>query len=250
MLGKYEEAKKIYKKVKEIGSFYEWHASKEIASIMIQQNEKKEATSYLFKIYDKLDKTIFRSFDLANFLKTQEDYEDAIKLYSEILKKIDKNHSLYAKVLDRRGTSYERIGKWELGEQDLLLSLKVLPDQAYTINYLAYTWIEKGKNTEKALKMLKKANTLRKNDGYIIDSLGWALYKLSNFTEAETFLQRAITIMPKDPIVNDHFADCLWMNNKKIQAQYYWNYVLTLEDTEKELRQKIENKLLFGLDKI
>ena len=159
MLGKYEEAKKIYRKINEIGSFYKWHASKEIASIMTQQNAKKEATNYLFKIDNNIKKTIFRTFDLANFLKTQEDYNDAIKLYSEILEKIDRNHSLYAKVLDRRGTSYERVGKWELAEQDLLLSLKLLPDQAYTINYLAYTWIEKGKNTEKALKMLKKANT-------------------------------------------------------------------------------------------
>ena len=63
------------------------------------------------------------------------------------------------------------------------------------------------------------------------------------------YLERAITIMPQDPIINDHFADCLWMNDKKIQARYYWKYVLTLEDTEKELRQKIENKLLFGLEK-
>ena len=163
--------------------------------------------------------------------------------------KITKDHILYPKGLDRRGTGYERIGKWELGEKDLMQSLEILPDQAYTINYLAYTWIEKEKNTRKALTMLKKANNLKENDGYITDSLGWALYKLNNFPEAQVYLQHAITLMPEDPIVNDHFADCLWMNNKKIQARYYWKYVLTLEDTKKELRQKIENKLLFGLEK-
>ena len=97
--------------------------------------------------------------------------------------------------------------------------------------------------------MLKKADNLKKNDGYITDSLGWALYKLKKFSESQIYLQRAITLMPKDPVVNHHFADCLWMNDKKIQARYYWKYVLTLEDTEKELRQKIENKLLFGLEK-
>ena len=71
-----------------------------------------------------------------------------------------------------------------------------------------------------------------------------------NFKESQFYLERAIQMMPDDPIVNDHFADCLWMNNRKIQARYYWEYVLTLEDTEDELRKKIENKLLFGLEKI
>ena len=176
------------------------------------------------------------------------EFENMIK-EAEILSKIENDHDLYPKVLDRRGTAYERVGNWELAEKDLSLSLKILPNQAYTINYLAYSWIEKEINTEKALTMLKKADNLKKNDGYITDSLGWALYKLKKFSESQIYLQRAITLMPKDPVVNDHFADCLWMNNKKIQARYYWEYVLTLEDTEKELRQKIENKLLFGLDK-
>ena len=249
MLEKYEEAEKIYKKLFVAGSFYKWHSSKAIASMLDDQDKKAEAINSLSKVYKKINKTIFRTFDLANFLRTKDEYKESIELYTKILNKIDQDHSLYPKVLDRRGTAYERIGQWELAEKDLLLSLKILPDQAYTINYLAYSWIEKEKNTEKALTMLKKANSLKKNDGYITDSLGWALYKLNDFSEAEMYLERAITIMPKDPIINDHFADCLWMNNKKIQARYYWKYVLTLKDTEKELRQKIENKLLFGLKK-
>ena len=201
------------------------------------------------KAYKNIDISLYRTFDLANYLRGHKEYDESIELYSEILSQINKDHSLYPKVLDRRGTAYERIGNWEFAEKDLLLSLEVLPDQAYTINYLAYSWIEKDKNTNKALTMLKKADDLKKNDGYITDSLGWALYKLKNFSEARIYLERAIKIMPDDPVVNDHFADCLWMNDKKIQARYYWKYVLTLENTEKELRQKIKNKLLFGLEK-
>ena len=249
MLKKYDEARKIYEKLFGIGSFYKWHSSKEIALILEVQDKEKEAVSFLSKIYKNINVSLYRTFDLANFLRGHKKYEESINLYSEILSKINKDHALYPKVLDRRGTAYERIGNWELAEKDLLLSLKILPDQAYTINYLAYSWIEKDKNTDKALTMLKRANNLKKNDGYITDSLGWALYKLENFSEAKIYLERAIKIMPDDPIVNDHFADCLWMNDKKIQARYYWEYVLTLEDTEKELRQKIENKLLFGLEK-
>ena len=81
-------------------------------------------------------------------------------------------------------------------------------EQAYVINYLAYSWIEKGINIEKALNMLKKANDLKKNDGYITDSLGWAYYKLQRYTDAEKYLQRAVKLMPSDPIVNDHYGDC------------------------------------------
>ena len=94
--------------------------------------------------------------------------------------------------------------------------------------------------------MLEKANNLKKNDGYILDSLGWALFKLNRYKEAKKYLQQAVRLMPSDPIVNDHYGDSLWMIGKKIQARYYWNYVLNLEKTEIELREKVNDKLIFG----
>ena len=93
----------------------------------------------------------------------------------------------------------------------------------------------------------KRANNLNKNDGYITDSLGWALYKLNKFPESKKYLELAIKLMPKDPIIYDHFADCLWMNDFKIQARYYWKHVLNLEKTEEDLKNKVKNKLLFGI---
>ena len=143
--------------------------------------------------------------------------------------------------------AYERSDKWDLAEKDLLMSLNVLPKEPYVMNYLAYSWVEKNENIEDALKMLKEANNLKKHDGYITDSLGWALYKLKNFSEAKKYLEKAIILMPRDPIVNDHFADCLWMNENKIQARYYWKNVLNLKKADKELKKKIEKKLLLGL---
>ena len=95
--------------------------------------------------------------------------------------------------------------------------------------------------------MLKKANRLRPNDGYIIDSLGWAFFKLKNYKESKKYLQLAIQLMPSDPIVNDHYADVLWMNGRVIQARYIWNYVLSLEKAENKLKEEIEKKILFGL---
>jgi len=150
-------------------------------------------------------------------------------------------------MLDGRGIAYERTDQWNKAEIDLLNSLSASPNDAYVINYLAYTWIEKGINIDKSLNMLKKANTLRPNDGYITDSLGWAMFKVKNYKEAKKYLQRAVTLMASDPVINDHYADSLWMNNNSLQARYYWNYVLKLEKTEEKLKKKIKQKLLFGL---
>ena len=250
MLKKYQESKKIFEDLFKIGSFYKWHASKEIALIIEELDSPEKSLKYLNRIYKDIDKNIFRTFDFANFLRGHDKFTESIKLYSDILSTMKSDNKMYPRILDRRGTAYERNGNWELAEKDLLLSLEIEPNQAYTLNYLAYTWIEQNKKTKEALSMLEKANNLKKNDGYITDSLGWAQYKLKNFNKAKFHLERAIQMMPDDPVVNDHFADCLWMIDKKIQARYYWEYVLTLEDTEDELKKKIQNKLLFGLEKI
>ena len=126
-------------------------------------------------------------------------------------------------------------------------SLDSNPNQAYVINYLAYSWIEQGIKIEQALKMLKKANSLKSNDPYIIDSLGWALFKLKRYKDSKIYLQSAVKLMPADPIVNDHYGDVLWMSGNKIQARYFWNYVLNLQEAEKDLKDIISKKLISGL---
>ena len=95
--------------------------------------------------------------------------------------------------------------------------------------------------------MLEKANNLKSNDPYIIDSLGWALFKLKRYEKAKDHLQTAVKLLPGDPIVNDHYGDVLWKIGEKVQARYYWNYVLNLKDTKEELRNSIKNKLILGL---
>ena len=248
-LKKFDIAKNIYLRLQKAGSIYKWHSNKQIALILERQKKNDESVNYLLNAYKNINPSVYETFDLANFLRNKKKYEKSIEFYSKILLEIDKDHELYPKVLDRRGTAYERSNMWKLAEKDLLSSLAVSPNEPYVMNYLAYSWIENGENINKALRMLKKANQLKKNDGYITDSLGWALYKLKNYLESKKYLQLAIILMPTDPIVNDHYADCLWMNNKKIQARYYWNYVLTLEDVEDELKKNIKNKLLFGLER-
>ena len=248
IIGQYNEASKIYEKIKNYGSAYNWYASKQITSIIIKQNEKEKAKEYLKNNFQKLkNPSIYQIFDYAEFLKNNEKYEESIQHYSEVLTRIDKKHKLYSEVLNGRGVAYERNDQWNKAETDLLNSLNSFPNDAYVINYLAYSWIEKGINIDKSLTMLRKANELRPNDGYITDSLGWALFKLKNYKEAKKYLELAVSHMASDPVINDHYADSLWMNNNTLQARYYWNYVLKLEKTEEKLKKKIKQKLLSGL---
>ena len=244
----FEEAKKIYNNLSKNGEAYHWYSSRQLARILILQNSKDEAYKLLSKSYNNLlNKELYETFDYAEFLKNSEKFEESIKFYTEIINLVEKKHPLYSEATDGRGVAYERIGEWNKAEKDLLSSLDAKPDQAYVINYLAYSWIEKGIKVKKSLSMLEKANKLRSNDPYIIDSLGWALFKLKRYQEAKKYLQLAVRLMPADPIVNDHYGDALWKTGHEIQARYYWNYVLNLEKTEDDLKKIVEEKLTKGL---
>ena len=245
---KNKESKSIYYSIKSIGPAYSWYASKNIATILLYEKGKEYSLNSLEKDFNLLSNPNFEHYyELANFYKDNEYYKESIKYYSLALKKIKKNHSLVPKILDRRGTSFERLNDWENAEKDLLESLKILPDQAHVLNYLAYSWVDKGINLDRGLEMLKKATELKKNDGYIIDSLGWAYYAKKDYIKAKFFLQKAVELLPSDPIVNDHYADALWMLNKKIQARYFWSNILKLNDVEQELKDIIKKKLNFGI---
>ncbi len=247
-LDNFENAKKIYKGLSKRGDTFKWHSTKQLSRILVQEGKKEKAIRLVSGVYKDLAyKEIYETFDFAEFLKNNEKFEDSIPYYTKIINRIKKDHPLYSEATDGRGVAYERTGEWNKAEKDLLASLKADPNQAYVINYLAYSWIEKGVKIEKSLDMLEKANKLKSNDPFIIDSLGWALFKLERYEESKTYLQMAVRLMPGDPIVNDHFGDVLWKNGNEIQARYYWNYVLNLKKTEEDLKKNIEKKLIQGL---
>ena len=245
---KNEASKNTYYSIKSIGPIYFWYASKNIASILLDEKGKKYSVRSLEKDFKLISNPNFEHYyELADFYKDNEYYKESIKYYSLALKEIKKDHFLVPKILDRRGTSFERMGDWENAEKDLIESLNILPDQAHVLNYLAYSWVDKGINLDEGLEMLKKATKLRANDGYIIDSLGWAYYAKKNYIQAKFFLQQAVELIPLDPIINDHYADALWMLNKDIQARNVWNNILQLDNTEEKFKDVIRKKLIFGI---
>ena len=247
-INNFKKAKTIYKNLSKKGETFKWYSTKQLAKIFIQEEKKDKAIKLTSDAYKDLNiKEIYETFDFAEFLKNNEKFEKSIVYYTTVLNFIDKDHPLYSEVTDGRGVAYERIGEWDKTEKDLLPSFNADPNQAYVINYLAYTWIKKGIKIKKSLSMLEKANKLKSNDPFIIDSLGWALFKLKRYEESKKQLQIAVKLMPGDPIVNDHYGDVLWKNGKKIQARYYWNYVLNLKKTEEDLKKIINKKLIKGL---
>ena len=242
----YNKAKEILKNFSREDIFFHWYRIKKEAQIIGKQKNKQASLRFITTEFNKIknpnDKIIF---DIANFNKNSEEYQTAIKYYSNLINNFE-NDSFKSDLLYRRGGSYERKGDYVNADKDLLESLKIDPDDAYVLNYLAYSWLERDYKIEEAMSMLEKAYSLKSNDPYIIDSIGWAYYLINDYVKAEDFLKRAVELMPDDPIVNDHYGDILWNLNQKIQARYFWKNVLEMDDVQKDMIDKINIKLLYG----
>ena len=244
----YTKTLKILESFNKNDEFYYWFKIKKEAQIIYKKENKDKSLDFINSNFKKIkNPSIKVVFDIANFNKRAKRYKVAIKYYDQIISKIDINSELYADILYRRGVSYERLGDYDSSDKDLLKSLEVNPDNAYVLNYLAYSWLEREYKIDLSLQMLERAYAARSNDPYIIDSIGWAYYLIDDYIKAENFLQRAVELMPEDPTVNDHYGDILWMLDRKIQARYFWGNVLNLKETEIEMKKNIKEKLIKGL---
>ena len=244
----YIKTLKVLESFNKKDEFYYWFKLKKEAQIISKLQNKDKSLDFINLNFKKIkNPSIKIVFDIANFNKNAKKYKEAIKYYDQIISKIDNNSQLYAEILYRRGSSYERLADYVSSDRDLLKSLEVNPDDAYVLNYLAYSWLERKYKIDLSLQMLEKAYTARNNDPYIIDSIGWAYYLIDDYVKAENFLKRAVELMPEDPIVNDHYGDILWKLDRKIQARYFWENVLNSEETDDEMKKSIKNKLILGL---
>ena len=247
----FDISREILEKFSSEDEIYFWYKIKKIAQIISEEENDHKSLKYIEdNISDLKQKSPKILFDLANIYKNFENYKIAIDYYTQVLNQIDKNSNMYADVLYRRGGTYERLKNYSKADKDLLMSLNIRPDHAYTLNYLSYSWLERNIKIEQAMKMLMRAYELRENDPYITDSVGWGYYLIGDFINAEKYLRKAVELMPDDPIVNDHYGDVLWQLDRKLQAKYFWEHVLELEDTEEEMKKDIENKLIDGPRKI
>ena len=243
----YEKSRIILKNFNKDQDFYFWYRSKKEAQIISKTRNKKEALNYITSKFKKIKNPNNKFiFDIANFYKNSKEYDQAIKYYSLIINSLSENSEIKSDLLYRRGASYERLKDYSKADKDLLHSLEINPNDAYVLNYLAYSWLERDYKIDKAIEMLENAYASESDDPYIIDSIGWAYYLVNDFVKAEKFLKRAVELMPEDPIVNDHYADILWKLDRKIQARYFWSMVLKMEEAEQKLIDQIQTKLVEG----
>ena len=243
----YKKSKAVLKKFDKKQDFYYWYRLRKEAQIIIKTSNKKEALNYITSKFDKIKNPNNKFiFDIANFYKSAKKYNQAIKYYTIIINSLDDDSEVKADLLYRRGGSFERLKEYSNADRDLQQSLKINPDDAYVLNYLAYSWLERNYRINDAIEMLETAYSQKENDPYIIDSIGWAYYLINDFTKAEKLLKRAVELMPDDPIVNDHYGDILWKLDRKIQARYFWSSVLKMEDAGQELINQIQSKLIDG----
>ena len=243
----YNIAKSLLNKFDKKDLVYYWYKLKKIAQIISKEQNSQQSLNYIEKKFNNYsDPSLKMLFDMGNIYKKNNEFKKSIKLYSLVLKKLDKSSDSYAEILYRRGGSHERVGDYLNSDKDLIKSLSMKPDDPYVMNYLAYGWLERNYKIDEAVVMLNKAYQKKKNDPYIIDSVGWGHYLIEDYVNAEKFLQKAIELMPKDPIVNDHYGDVLWKLNRKLQAKYYWESAFNSGEANDELKENILIKLLKG----
>lgn len=183
---------------------------------------------------------------LGEMLRMRSRWQEAAESYSEAVRRIPAPEAGHWTLFYSRGIAFERAGQWPAAEADFRRALELNPDQPYVLNYLGYTWVERGENLQEARRMLERAVGLRPQDGNIADSLGWALYKLGDINGAIRWLERAVELEPRNSVINDHLGDAYWAAGRHREAQFQWRRALAL-GPEGEEGPKIEAKIRDGL---
>lgn len=190
---------------------------------------------------------------MGDLLRQQQKFSQAVPAYDKALTLLtDAPDQARWFPLYARGIALERAGQFERAEKDLLAAIEIRPDQASLLNYLGYSWIDRGENLDRALELIRRAVELSPDDGYILDSLAWAYFRLGRYDEAVAPMEKAIGTMAADPLVNDHLGDIYWMNGRKREAETQWKRALSLNpDSNDDVDpERIRAKLERGLDAV
>ncbi len=183
---------------------------------------------------------------LGDILRSESRFEESLTAYDRALAILGRDRANWV-LLYSRGISLERTGRWKEAEADLLLALRRAPNQPFIMNYIGYSWIDRGVNIAEALEMLQTAYELAPGNGAIVDSLGWAYFKNGDYQRAVYYLEKAIELEPEDATINDHLGDAYWMVGRKAEAKFQWKHALD-RNPDEALALKLEHKLANGLN--
>lgn len=240
-----ELAIKIYDKIP-ADSPLKRNAEIQMATNLDALDRTDEARAKLQTLINENPKDSEAIMALGNILRARKHYTECAEVYSKGIDLITNPEKPNWLIFYFRGICYERAKQWTKAEPDLKKALELFPDQPHVLNYLGYSWIDQGINLEEGMRMIRRAVEQRPDDGYIVDSLGWAYYRIGNYEEATKHLERAVELKPDDPTINDHLGDVYWRTGRELEAQFQWTHARDLKPEPDELK-KIEEKLRNGL---
>lgn len=208
-------------------------------------DKTEEAKKHLYDLIAARPDDLDAIIALGNILRGRKDFAECASVYSkgvDALKQPEKAHWV---LFYFRGICYERSKEWPKAEVDLKKALELYPEQPHVLNYLGYSWIDQGIHLEEGMRMIRRAVEQRPDDGYIVDSLGWAHYRVGEYEEAVKQLERAVELKPEDPTINDHLGDAYWRIGRTLEARFQWSHARDLKPEPDDLK-KIEEKLNAG----
>ncbi len=225
---------------------YRWSADLRIAWGLDQLHETDRAVALLRKLV-KADRQRTEALStLGDILRGEDKFKQAVAAYSEAIARLKPETSNDWSLFYARGIAYEQSHDWPKAEADFLKALRLNPNQPYVLNYLGYSWVVRGTNLEEAQRMIQRAVALAPDDGFIVDSLGWAYYHLHEYKRAVAELERAVALSPEDPTINDHLGDAYWRAGRHEEARYQWQRVLTLKPKPEDI-PILKRKIAIGL---
>jgi tetratricopeptide (TPR) repeat protein len=241
----YEAAIEVYDQTPE-SSPMRVNADIHVALLLDALGKSDEANTRLKAIVAEHPNSAEALSALADLQRSRKNFVDSADAYTRVLGLTGAGEKTQWAIYYFRGVDYERAKQWDKAEADFKKALELYPEQPLVLNYLGYSWVDQGLHLDEAFKMLRRAVELQPEDGYIVDSLAWAHYKLGHYDESVKLLERAIELKPGDPVINDHLGDAYWRVGRKLDAQFQWNHARDLNPDPEEL-PKILAKIEKGL---
>jgi tetratricopeptide (TPR) repeat protein len=244
-LKKPELAIKAYERVPASSPLHR-NAAIQMASNLDTLGKPDEAQKHLEALVKQFPNDLDAIMALGNVERGHKKFSDCATVYSKGIDTIAHPEKANWVIFYFRGICYERSHAWPKAEADFKKALQLFPEQPHVLNYLGYSWIDQGVHLDEGMDMIKRAVQQRPDDGYIVDSLGWAYFKLGNYSEAVKNLERAIELKPEDPTINDHLGDAYWRVGRVLEATFQWKHARDPKPDPEDL-PKIEEKIKNGL---
>jgi tetratricopeptide (TPR) repeat protein len=241
----YDKAVRLYRQVR-LGDDLYYPSRVYLAEHLYHSGQKGKAHRQLLALSKHRAIHDFALITLADLLRKDQEYTLAIQIYNQVIEDIETPKNADWMLFFARGMCYEQLKLWQQAEEDLMLALKIQPNQPEVLNYLGYSWLDRGINLNKSIEMIELALKQRPEDAQIIDSRGWAFYLSKDYKNAARYLEKAVEIAPQDPVINDHLGDVYWFQERKMEARFQWRKSIKYH-TDKEEITTIEHKIKNGI---